>query len=59
MFSGFTNQVNSWMGGMKPGQTQEPGANPPNAEEQAEAPAAGSAVGSPDAAGLMPLNAPF
>jgi len=43
---------------MKPGQTQEPGANPPNAEEQAEAPAAGSAVGSPDAAAAEGAAAP-
>lgn len=43
---------------MKPGQTQEPGANPPNAEEQAEAPAAGSAVGSPDAAAAEGAVAP-
>jgi len=44
MFSGWTNQVSSWVGGMKPGQNQEAAANPENAEEQVEAPAAGSPV---------------
>ena len=55
MFSGWTNQVSSWVGGMKPGQNQEAAANPENAEEQVEAPAAGSPV----TTGLIPLNILF
>ena len=37
MFTGWTNQVSSWMGGIKPGQGEEATGEAQNQEEKGEA----------------------